>query len=60
MIPGLLLQMELVGSIIGGVAAAAWSPDFELFALITRAETDQAALIIMSRDWQVWVLAIVS
>lgn len=39
--------IEIVGSVDAGIAAAAWSPDEELLALSTRADT----LIFMTRDF---------
>jgi len=38
--------VEIVGSVDAGIAAAAWSPDEELLAIITQADT----LLLMSRD----------
>jgi len=40
--------IEIVGSVDAGIAAAAWSPDEELLALNTRADT----LIFMTRDFE--------
>ncbi|GAB7355004.1 hypothetical protein MBLNU459_g5613t2 [Dothideomycetes sp. NU459] len=40
--------IEIVGSVDAGIAAAAWSPDEELLALSTRADT----LIFMTRDFE--------
>lgn len=41
-------KIEIVGSVDAGIAAAAWAPDEELLALVTRADT----LILMSRDFE--------
>lgn len=38
--------VEIVGSVDAGIAAAAWSPDEELLAIVTQANT----LLLMSRD----------
>lgn len=38
--------VEIVGSVDAGISAAAWSPDEELLAITTRADT----LLLMSRD----------
>ncbi|KAL5382220.1 hypothetical protein DPSP01_006620 [Paraphaeosphaeria sporulosa] len=38
--------VEIVGSVDAGISAAAWSPDEELLAIVTQAET----LLLMSRD----------
>jgi elongator complex protein 1 len=38
--------VEIVGSVDAGISAAAWSPDEELLAIITQAET----LLLMSRE----------
>ncbi|KAL5440412.1 hypothetical protein PMIN06_009675 [Paraphaeosphaeria minitans] len=38
--------VEIVGSVDAGISAAAWSPDEELLAIITQADT----LLLMSRD----------
>ncbi|CAD0057010.1 unnamed protein product [Aureobasidium pullulans] len=40
--------IEIVGSVDEGIAAAAWSPDEELLAISTRANT----LILMTRDFE--------
>ena len=40
-------QIEIVGSVDAGIAAAAWSPDEELLALLTNADT----LLYMTRDF---------
>ena len=40
--------IEIVGSVDAGISAAAWSPDEELLALSTRADT----LIFMTRDFE--------
>ena len=59
------LQIELVGCATGGIACAAWSPDFEVLAICTQAPTgtcpnasgggggddDAASLLLMSSDW---------
>ncbi|ETN46250.1 uncharacterized protein HMPREF1541_00434 [Cyphellophora europaea CBS 101466] len=41
-------RIEIVGSVDVGIAAAAWAPDEELLALVTRAD----ALVLMSRDFE--------
>lgn len=41
-------RIEIVGSVDAGIAAAAWAPDEELLAVVTRADT----LILMSRDFE--------
>jgi elongator complex protein 1 len=41
-------KIEIVGSVDAGIAAAAWAPDEELLAVVTRADT----LILMSRDFE--------
>ncbi|KAJ4357966.1 putative elongator complex protein 1 [Didymosphaeria variabile] len=38
--------VEIVGSVDAGISAAAWSPDDELLAIVTQADT----LLLMSRD----------
>ncbi|NDU79448.1 hypothetical protein GWI34_43725, partial [Actinomadura sp. DSM 109109] len=40
--------IEIVGSVDAGITAAAWSPDEELLAISTRAET----LLYMTRDFE--------
>jgi hypothetical protein len=60
-------QIELVGCATGGIACAAWSPDFEVLAICTAAPTgtcpaasasasgsgsdDASSLLLMSADW---------
>src|SRR5271155_1699108 len=41
-------RIEIVGSVDVGIAAAAWAPDEELLAIVTRADT----LVLMSRDFE--------
>ena len=41
-------KIEIVGSVDGGIAAAAWSPDGELLAICTTAKT----LLFMTRDFE--------
>ena len=41
-------KIEIVGSVDVGIIAAAWAPDEELLAIVTRADT----LILMSRDFE--------
>ncbi len=41
-------KIEIVGSIDAGIAAAAWAPDEELLAIVTRADT----LILMTRYFE--------
>lgn len=41
-------KIEIVGSVDAGIAAAAWAPDEELLAIVTRADT----LILMTRDFE--------
>ncbi|KAI5303627.1 diphosphomevalonate decarboxylase [Ascosphaera pollenicola] len=41
-------QIEIVGSVDAGITAAAWTPDEELLAVTTRADT----LLFMTRDFQ--------
>lgn len=41
-------KIEIVGSVDAGIAAAAWAPDEELLAIVSRADT----LIFMSRDFE--------
>ncbi|KAI5289157.1 hypothetical protein KEM54_004314 [Ascosphaera aggregata] len=41
-------KIEIVGSVDAGISAAAWSPDEELLAVTTRADT----LLFMTRDFQ--------
>jgi elongator complex protein 1 len=41
-------KIEIVGSVDTGIAAAAWAPDEELLAIVSRADT----LIFMSRDFE--------
>ena len=41
-------RIEIVGSVDAGIAAAAWAPEEELLAIVTRADT----LILMSRDFE--------
>lgn len=41
-------QIEIVGSVDAGIAAAAWSPDSELVAIATKADT----LLLMTRDFE--------
>ena len=41
-------KIEIVGSVDAGIAAAAWAPDEELLAIVSRADT----LILMSRDYE--------
>jgi elongator complex protein 1 len=41
-------KIEIVGSVDVGIAAAAWAPDEELLAIVTRADT----LVLMSRDFE--------
>ena len=41
-------KVEIVGSVDAGLVAAAWSPDKELLALISKADT----LVLMSRDFE--------
>lgn len=41
-------RIEIVGSVDAGISAAAWSPDEELLALTTRADT----LLYMTRDFE--------
>jgi len=40
-------RIEIVGSVDAGISAAAWAPDQELLAIVTRADT----LVLMSRDF---------
>lgn len=41
-------KIEIVGTVDAGIAAAAWAPDEELLAIVTRVDT----LILMSRDFE--------
>ena len=41
-------KIEIVGSVDDGIAAAAWAPDEELLAIVTRTDT----LVLMSRDFE--------
>lgn len=41
-------KIEIVGSVDAGIAAASWSPDGELLAIVTMAET----LLYMTRDFE--------
>ena len=41
-------KIEIVGSVDAGIYAASWSPDEELLALVTRADT----LLYMTRDFE--------
>ena len=41
-------KIEIVGSVDSGITTAAWSPDEELLAIVTQADT----LILMSRDFE--------
>ena len=41
-------RIEIVGSVDVGIAAAAWAPDEELLAIVTRTDT----LVLMSRDFE--------
>ena len=41
-------KIEIVGSVDVGIAAAAWAPDEELLAIVSRADT----LILMSREFE--------
>ena len=41
-------KIEIVGSVDSGITAAAWSPDEELLAIVTKADT----LVLMSRDFE--------
>lgn len=41
-------RIEIVGSVDVGIAAAAWAPDEELLAIVTRGDT----LVLMSRDFE--------
>ena len=41
-------QIEIVGSISDGIAAAAWAPDEELLAVVTNAD----ALLLMTREFE--------
>ena len=41
-------KIEIAGSVDAGIAAAAWAPDGELLAIVSRADT----LILMSRDFE--------
>ena len=41
-------RIEIVGSVDAGIATAAWAPDEELLAIVTRADT----LILMSREFE--------
>ncbi len=66
------LQIELVGCATGGIACAAWSPDFEVLAICTHSPTgtcpntnasggdDAASLLLMSSDWTLLAEAAVS
>ena len=41
-------RVEIVGSVDVGIAAAAWAPDEELLAIVTRSDT----LVLMSKDFE--------
>ena len=41
-------RVEIVGSVDVGIAAAAWAPDEELLAVVTRSDT----LVLMSKDFE--------
>ena len=41
-------RIEIVGSVDAGICAAAWAPDEELLAIVTRADT----LVLMSKDFE--------
>lgn len=41
-------KIEIVGSVDTGISAAAWAPDEEVLAIVTKADT----LILMSRDFE--------
>lgn len=41
-------KIEILGSVDAGISAAAWSPDEELLAITTRADT----LLYMTRDFE--------
>ncbi|KAK5733144.1 putative elongator complex protein 1 [Elasticomyces elasticus] len=41
-------QIEIVGSVDAGIAAIAWSPDEELVAIVTKADT----VLLMTRDFE--------